>query len=144
MGVVGRLRQSGGYVPVSATLVASLSPLSQRVAGQQLFPVTDLLATLERTLGGTYTFEREIVGGSMSRVFLAMDRSLGREIIVKVLSLEVAADLSVDRFRREIQLAARLQHPIRGGKGYCVLLGLGITSPPGANLDGFGDFVDSA
>jgi eukaryotic-like serine/threonine-protein kinase len=71
----------------------------------------DLLATLNRTLGGTYTFEREIVGGSMSRVFLAMDKSLGRQIIVKVLSLEVAADLSVDRFRREIQLAAKLQHP---------------------------------
>lgn len=73
--------------------------------------MTDLLSTLERTLGGTYTFEREIVGGSMSRVFLAMDRSLGREIIVKVLSADVAADLSVDRFRREIQLAAKLQHP---------------------------------
>jgi serine/threonine protein kinase len=73
--------------------------------------VTDLRATLERTLGDSYTFDREIVGGSMSRVFVAMDRNLGREIIVKVLSLELAADLSVDRFRREIQLAARLQHP---------------------------------
>jgi TolB-like protein/Tfp pilus assembly protein PilF len=73
--------------------------------------VTDLRADLERTLGDTYVFEREIVGGNMSRVFVAMDRSLGREIIVKVLSLEVAADLSVDRFRREIQLAAKLQHP---------------------------------
>ena len=73
--------------------------------------MTDLLATLDRTLGGTYTFEREIVGGSMSRVFLAMDKSLGRQIIVKVLSADVAADLSVDRFRREIQLAAKLQHP---------------------------------
>lgn len=73
--------------------------------------MTDLRATLERTLGDSYTFDREIVGGSMSRVFVAMDRNLGREIIVKVLSLELAADLSVDRFRREIQLAARLQHP---------------------------------
>lgn len=71
----------------------------------------DLLATLNRTLGGTYTFEREIVGGAMSRVFVAMDKSLGRDIIVKVMSHEVAADLSVDRFRREIQLAAKLQHP---------------------------------
>ncbi|HEX9083301.1 MAG TPA: protein kinase [Gemmatimonadaceae bacterium] len=73
--------------------------------------MTDLLATLERTLGDTYVFEREIVGGSMSRVFVAMDKNLGREIIVKVLSADVAADLSVDRFRREIQLAAKLQHP---------------------------------
>jgi len=73
--------------------------------------VTDLRATLERTLGDSYTFEREIVGAGMSRVFVAMDRSLGREIIVKVLPPEVAAELSVERFRREIHLAARLQHP---------------------------------
>jgi eukaryotic-like serine/threonine-protein kinase len=73
--------------------------------------VTDLRADLERTLGDTYTFEREIVAGSMSRVFVAMDKNLGRKIIIKVMSAEVAADLSVDRFRREIQLAARLQHP---------------------------------
>jgi hypothetical protein len=86
-------------------------PLSHGARGRQLFSVTDLRATIERALGDTLTFEREIVGGSMSRVFVAMDRNLGREIIVNVLSLEVAADLSVDRFRREIQLAARLQHP---------------------------------
>jgi eukaryotic-like serine/threonine-protein kinase len=73
--------------------------------------VTDLRATLERTLGDTYRFERELGGGGMSRVFLAIDRTLGREIIVKVLSSEVAADLSVERFRREIHLAAKLQHP---------------------------------
>ena len=73
--------------------------------------MTDLRATLERTLGDTYRFERELGGGGMSRVFLAIDRTLGREIIVKVLSSEVAADLSVERFRREIHLAAKLQHP---------------------------------
>jgi len=73
--------------------------------------VTDLRATLERTLGDSYTFEREIVGGGMSRVFVAVDRNLGRQIIVKVLSADVGAELSVDRFRREIHLAAKLQHP---------------------------------
>ena len=73
--------------------------------------MTDLRATLERTLGDIYSFERELVGGGMSRVFVAIDRSLGREIIVKVLSSEVAAELSVERFRREIHLAAKLQHP---------------------------------
>ena len=73
--------------------------------------MTDLRGTLERTLGDLYSFERELVGGGMSRVFVAIDRSLGREIIVKVLSTEVAADLSVERFRREIHLAAKLQHP---------------------------------
>jgi len=73
--------------------------------------VTDLRATLERTLGDIYSFERELAGGGMSRVFVAIDRSLGREIIVKVLSPEVAAELSEERFRREIHLAAKLQHP---------------------------------
>ena len=73
--------------------------------------MTDLRATLERTLGDSYTFERELVGGGMSRVFVAMDRNLGRQIIVKVLPADVAAELSVERFRREIHLAAKLQHP---------------------------------
>ena len=73
--------------------------------------MTDLRATLERTLGDLYVFERELQGGAMSRVFVAMDRQLGREVVMKVLPPEVAADLSADRFRREIQLAAKLQHP---------------------------------
>ena len=70
-----------------------------------------LRATLERTLGDLYVFERELQGGAMSRVFVAMDRQLGREVVMKVLPPEVAADLSADRFRREIQMAAKLQHP---------------------------------
>lgn len=73
--------------------------------------MTDLRATLERTLGDTYSFERELQGGAMSRVFVVMDRQLGREVVMKVLPPEVGAELSVDRFRREIQLAAKLQHP---------------------------------
>jgi eukaryotic-like serine/threonine-protein kinase len=47
----------------------------------------------------------------MSRVFVAHDRSLGRRVAVKVLSREVAAEVKTERFRLEIQLAARLQHP---------------------------------
>ena len=73
--------------------------------------MTDLRATLERTLGDLYSFERELQGGAMSRVFVVMDRALGREVVMKVLPPEVAAELSAERFRREIQLAAKLQHP---------------------------------
>jgi serine/threonine-protein kinase len=73
--------------------------------------VTDLRAALERTLGDVYRFDRELHGGAMSRVFVATDRQLGRDIVVKVLPPEVAAGLSAERFKREIQLAARLQHP---------------------------------
>lgn len=47
----------------------------------------------------------------MSRVFVATETSLGRQVVIKVLPPELAAGLSVERFRREIQLAASLQHP---------------------------------
>ena len=47
----------------------------------------------------------------MSRVFVAHEVALGRRVVVKVLLPELAAGVSVDRFRREIQLAAQLQHP---------------------------------
>src|SRR5258708_8272684 len=47
----------------------------------------------------------------MSRVFVAMDRTLERQVVVKVLKHDAAAGVSFDRFRREIQLAAKLQHP---------------------------------
>jgi serine/threonine-protein kinase len=47
----------------------------------------------------------------MSRVFVADEIALGRKVVIKVLPLETAAHLSVERFKREITLAARLQHP---------------------------------
>jgi hypothetical protein len=47
----------------------------------------------------------------MSRVFLAEERALGRKVVIKALPPEIAASISVDRFRREVQLAASLQHP---------------------------------
>ena len=47
----------------------------------------------------------------MSHVFVARETALGRTVVLKVLPPELAASLSSDRFRREIQVAARLQHP---------------------------------
>ncbi len=47
----------------------------------------------------------------MSRVFLAEETRLGRQVVVKVLPPEMSAAVNVERFEREIQLAARLQHP---------------------------------
>ena len=44
-------------------------------------------------------------------MFLAEDASLGRQVVVKVLPAEMAVAAQTDRFRREIQVAARLQHP---------------------------------
>jgi tetratricopeptide (TPR) repeat protein len=47
----------------------------------------------------------------MSHVFLADEVELGRQVVIKVLPPEMAASVNQDRFRREVQLAARLQHP---------------------------------
>ncbi|HEY4128995.1 MAG TPA: hypothetical protein VGM50_00140, partial [Gemmatimonadaceae bacterium] len=64
---------------------------------------------LQATLGGTYSIERELGGGGMSRVFLAQETSLGRSVVLKMLSTELAASVSAERFAREVKLAARLQ-----------------------------------
>jgi len=64
---------------------------------------------LLETLGATYEFQRELGGGGMSRVFLAQDKRLGRRIVVKVLSPELASTVSTERFEREIRTAATLQ-----------------------------------
>src|SRR4051812_25316155 len=47
----------------------------------------------------------------MSRVFLADDNALGRSVVFKVLLPELAAGVNAERFDREVQLSARLQHP---------------------------------
>ena len=62
-------------------------------------------------MGGAYTIERELGGGGMSRTYVASETALGRKVVVKMLSPELAAGVSVERFKREIQLAATLQHP---------------------------------
>ena len=71
----------------------------------------DLRDQLQTTLGTSYTLERELGGGGMSRVFLATDTALERRVVVKVLPPDLSAGVNADRFNREILLAARLQHP---------------------------------
>jgi tetratricopeptide (TPR) repeat protein/tRNA A-37 threonylcarbamoyl transferase component Bud32 len=71
----------------------------------------DLLQQIQSALGQAYRIEQELGGGGMSRVFLAEEIELGRKVVVKVLPPEMAAGVSNDRFRREMQLAAKLQHP---------------------------------
>lgn len=74
--------------------------------------MTDTLALrLREALGPDYTLERELGGAGMSRVFVATERALGRRVVVKVLPPDLAAGVNIERFRREIQLAAQLQHP---------------------------------
>jgi len=71
----------------------------------------ELREQLRRALGSSYTVEREIGGGGMSRVFVAEDGRLRRKVVVKVLDPSLAGDVNVERFAREIALAATLQHP---------------------------------
>ncbi|HEV7990303.1 MAG TPA: serine/threonine-protein kinase [Gemmatimonadaceae bacterium] len=64
---------------------------------------------LKETLSATYAFERELGGGGMSRVFVAVEKRYDRRVVVKVLAQELAAGVSAERFEREVALAARLQ-----------------------------------
>nr|MBA3317672.1 protein kinase [Gemmatimonadales bacterium] len=66
---------------------------------------------LQRTLGSSYTIERELGGGGMSSVYLAEETALGRRVVIKILPPELAHAVSGERFRQEIRFAARLTHP---------------------------------
>ncbi len=73
--------------------------------------MTDFLSQLGRTVGAAFDIERELTGGGMSRVFVATERALGRRVVIKVLPPDLAAGVNMERFRREIQVAAQLHHP---------------------------------
>jgi len=75
------------------------------------FPIMTLLDTLQNALGDAYQVEHELGGGGMARVFLAIESALARRVVIKVLPPELAESVSADRFHREIQVAANLQHP---------------------------------
>src|SRR5215207_2022460 len=66
---------------------------------------------LQRGLADRYAIERELGRGGMATVYLARDRRYDRPVALKVLHAELANTLGPERFQREIQLAARLQHP---------------------------------
>ena len=71
----------------------------------------DLLDRLRAALADRYRVDREIGRGGMSRVFLAHDLKLDRSVALKVLRPDLAAIIGRERFRREIKLAAALDHP---------------------------------
>jgi eukaryotic-like serine/threonine-protein kinase len=69
-----------------------------------------LVQRLEAALGTTYRFERELGGAGMSRLFVAAGTGSDRRVVLKLLPPELATAVGVARFRREVQLAARLRH----------------------------------
>ena len=73
--------------------------------------MADLLARLQNALAGKYTIERELGAGGMATVYLAEDVRHHRKVALKVLRPEIAVTVGAGRFAREIEVAARLQHP---------------------------------
>jgi len=63
------------------------------------------------TLDGRYRIERQIAEGGMAMVFLATDLRHDRRVAVKVLHESLAHTIGVQRFLREIEVIARLNHP---------------------------------
>ncbi len=72
---------------------------------------TVALARLKAALADRYVIERELGRGGMAVVYLAQDLKHGRPVAIKALRPELAAALGTERFLREIETAARLNHP---------------------------------
>src|SRR4030095_7672022 len=73
--------------------------------------MTELRDRVQAALGDDYRIERELGGGGMSRLFLAEERQLHRSVVVQLPPREYASEIFAARFRKEIELAAHLQHP---------------------------------
>jgi len=71
----------------------------------------DTVERLNAALSERYAIERELGAGGMAMVYLAEDLRHHRKVALKVLRPEIAATLGAGRFAREIEVAARLQHP---------------------------------
>ena len=66
---------------------------------------------LSAALSGAYLVEKEVGAGGMATVYLAQDLKHNRRVALKVLHPGLAHALGPERFRREIEIAAGLQHP---------------------------------
>ena len=73
--------------------------------------MTDPVDRLTTALQDRYRIERELGAGGMATVYLAEDLKHHRKVAVRVLRPELAATIGTDRFLKEIQVAARLNHP---------------------------------
>jgi tRNA A-37 threonylcarbamoyl transferase component Bud32 len=90
-------QEAGGFLEKQPLELPDLPKLAER---------------LQASLGGRYRIERELVGGGMSRIFIAEEIALDRRVVIKVLPPDLSGEVSVQRFRREALLAAGLSHPL--------------------------------
>jgi len=107
-----RLAEDYAAEPAAETqaLVAAVRARAQGGPALSL-PAVDLLTRLQAGLAGRYRIERELARGRTATVFLAHDVQHDRQVALKALHPELAAAVGPERFLREIQFAARLDHP---------------------------------
>jgi serine/threonine-protein kinase len=72
--------------------------------------VPELLDQLQHALRDRYVVERELGRGGMAFVFLGRERRYERPVAIKVLDPSIATSVGAERFLREIQITAQLQH----------------------------------
>ena len=107
---------SGAPLPLRRpATVHRLVQTPTRIAAQPTVPTSGAeaeLASVRIALGGEYDVVEEIGRGGMAIVYLARDRSLDRDVAVKVLPVQFTFDRAfVERFQREARIAAQLEHP---------------------------------
>jgi TolB-like protein/Tfp pilus assembly protein PilF len=73
--------------------------------------MTSELDRLKSALAGRYAIERELGAGGMATVYLARDLKHRRPVAIKVLDPELARALGAERFLREVEVTANLNHP---------------------------------
>jgi serine/threonine protein kinase len=71
----------------------------------------ELIVRLRKSFDDSYRLEKELKGGSMSRLFRGIDLAANREVVIKVLPPELTSDVMAARFRRETRVTSRLRHP---------------------------------
>src|SRR5687767_15666499 len=71
----------------------------------------ELIPELTAALASRYRVERVLGSGGMATVYLADDLRHRRKVAIKVLKPELSAALGRERFFREIEVTAGLQHP---------------------------------
>lgn len=71
----------------------------------------DQIQRFSAAISDRYRIERELGAGGMATVYLAHDSKHDRKVAVKVLHPDLAATVGLERFQREIKIAAQLHHP---------------------------------
>ena len=92
-------------------MTAAGTPWPGGSPGHIFAPVIPQDERLAAALAGRYRLERPLGQGGMATVHLAEDLKHHRKVAVKVLRPQLALALGGERFLREIEIAAALNHP---------------------------------